>query len=282
MKLWAFIKLTRPHFLAGGVILYALGAGGAIDDWRAYLFGQAMVTFAQVTAHYVNEYADLEADRLVANRTAFSGGSGVLTSGALSPATALLSAVVTTALTLVFATLVAGGSPAAAVAGIVALGVSWSYSMPPVRLLDTGWGELATSAVVVGLVPAIGALANARPVDRSLVWMIAVLLPIHMAMLLAFELPDLVTDQAAGKRVLAVRIGADHTRMAVGGLLGGAALIGLAGSLIGQEPLILPLAVAALPAAAMVRAAHKDRFHALTVAGVATLVLFAFVALLQT
>jgi hypothetical protein len=48
--LLAFIRLTRPLFLLGVAIVYALGAGiarylGVEIDWNAYLLGQAWVTF---------------------------------------------------------------------------------------------------------------------------------------------------------------------------------------------------------------------------------------------
>ena len=76
ISLMAFLRLSRPHFLMGGVLMYAVGvAQGKAIGIATYLLGQAMVSAAQVTAHYVNEYADVEADRLVKNRTMFSGGS---------------------------------------------------------------------------------------------------------------------------------------------------------------------------------------------------------------
>ena len=85
----AFVRLTRPMFLFGGVILHALGMaiaasqGIVIDPGRAAL-GQILVTSIQVMAHYSNEYFDFEVDRLIGDkRTWFSGGSGVLPSGEL-------------------------------------------------------------------------------------------------------------------------------------------------------------------------------------------------------
>lgn len=91
-----FIRLSRPHFLLGGALMFGLGAAiaGRLDV-RGYVLGQTMVTAGQVTAHYVNEYADVEADRGVEHRTWFSGGSGVLVEGRLVPAVALRAAIVT-------------------------------------------------------------------------------------------------------------------------------------------------------------------------------------------
>ncbi len=72
-KVWAFIRLTRPLFLFGGVVLYALGLavastqGHAMDVSRA-LLGQVLVISIQLLAHYSNEYFDFEVDLLISER----------------------------------------------------------------------------------------------------------------------------------------------------------------------------------------------------------------------
>jgi 1,4-dihydroxy-2-naphthoate octaprenyltransferase len=206
--LGAFLLLSRPHFLLGGVVLFALGALAAVEvDVATYVWGQLMVTATQLAAHYANEYADVEADRLVEHRTVFSGGSGVLVSGRLSPVVALRAAVVASGVAMLGAMVFAFRAPLVAVLGLIALGVSWSYSMRPLRLLGTGFGEVATSLVVGGVLPVVGAATQRLPVRPDLWWSIAIIVPAHIGMMIAFELPDLDSDRRAGKRVLAVRIG---------------------------------------------------------------------------
>ena len=242
-----------------------------------YVSGQAMVSAAQITAHYINEYADLEADKGVVRRTFFSGGSGVLVSGALPRHVAIRAGWVTTSIALSAAAVLATRSVAAAVLGVAALTISWAYSMQPVRLLGTGWGELATSLVVAGAVPAIGALAQAPAVDMlstSLWWAIAILVPLHIAMMLSFELPDIATDSRAGKRVIAVRIGRTATSKLIVILVAVAAvLVGVAGLAGGIPPGAAYGALGATPAAlATLVAMRKGRNHVLTAAAVATFV----------
>lgn len=272
----AFVRLTRPHFLLGGVLLYAVGAVQANEPQLGrYVLGQAVVTFAQVTAHYVNEYSDVEADRGVVNRTLFSGGSGVLTEGGLAPSVALGAAVVTSAATITLAVWLSVSSPVAAALGLLALGISWAYSMAPVRLLDTGWGELATSLVVAGLVPVIGLLVNGGRVTIEFTWLVAMLLVIHFAMMLAFALPDLETDRAAGKTVLAVRLGQESTqRVLVAAVVAVVALAagGFVLSLTDGTGWVL---AALLPAVVMAWAAFRDRPTLLTASAVASLVAMA-------
>ncbi len=151
-KLIAFIKLSRLHFLLGGFLMFAVGSLTADSiDVAHYVIAQVMITAAQLTAHYVNEYADYEADKAIANRTAFSGGSGVLTSGLLPRRVAAVAAQTTSVIAIVTATIVATFSLPAVLTGMLALCVSWAYSMPPVRLLDTGWGEITTAVTVAVL-----------------------------------------------------------------------------------------------------------------------------------
>src|SRR5204863_151574 len=74
--------------LVGGFLLYGLGAavaalGGATCSARAYALGQAAVTAIQLMTHYANDYFDAAADRANLTPTRWSGGSRVLTSGAL-------------------------------------------------------------------------------------------------------------------------------------------------------------------------------------------------------
>lgn len=268
----AFILLTRPHFLLGGAVMYAVGAfSGDVTDPGRYLLGQGMVTFGQVTAQYVNEYADVGADRLVTNRTLFSGGSGVLSSGQLAPVVALRAALVSSGLALLLTALVATISPGAALLGLLALAVSWAYSMPPVRLLGTGWGELVTSTVVAAMVPAVGALVNGGSIAQELVWAMAVLVPVHLAMMLAFEIPDLDSDRAAGKTVLAVRIGRGSAVALLRTLLVTAILVGAVGAWVNDWKGNAWLAAVAIAAGVTASAAQRDRYQLLTLSAVVTL-----------
>ena len=276
--LLAFVKLARPHFLLGGGLLFALGSAGAGDiDWFDYALGQAMVTCMQVTAHFVNEYADREVDRAIDRRTMFSGGSGVLVAGDLKPEVALRAAWASTTIGVLLAAFVAVGSPLAAGVGLVTLAVSWAYSMPPIRLLGTGWGELATSLVVVVAVPVIGWAGQQAPTRVALWWAVGILLPVHMAMMLAFELPDLEADAASGKRVLGVRLGEARARRLIAVMLGLAAVIALIGVAVGGIAVGAGWAVSAglIPAVVLLRAARNRHHAATTVAAVSTLVVAA-------
>src|SRR3990172_4339377 len=214
-KLSAFLRLSRPIFLLGGIALYALGAlvaryEGYPLDWGAYLVGQLFVSSLQLMTHYLNEYWDMEVDQLNKSRTLFSGGSGVLSGGELPREIALSAAFVcmavnsASAIALVFQY---RAGPAAWAIMLLALLGALFYSSPPLKLASTGYGELTASVIVAGLVPAFAHLLQTGRPSLLILLATAPLVVFHYAMLIAFEFPHFLSDEAAGKKTLLVRIG---------------------------------------------------------------------------
>lgn len=215
-QIWLFIRLSRPVFLVGGALLYALGASishylGHPVEPRLYVLGQGLVLCVQLVAQYLNEYFDAAGDEENLNRTALSGGSGVLGSGGLNPQVALYASFASLALAASLATslLVLGvASPITWVILCLALFVSFAYSSPPFRFVSTGYGELVASILVAVLVPFFGYSLQTGGLHVMLV--LATIPPffVHLAMLIALQLPDFSADQRSGKKTLAVRLGA--------------------------------------------------------------------------
>ena len=276
--MWRYLRLARPHFLLGGVLLFALGsrASPAIDAGR-YLLGQMMVTAIQLTAQLANEFADAEMDVGVVNRTLFSGGSGMIQSGRIQPRAALIGARLATVLAVAAIGGMALVSRPAALAGVVALGLAWGYSTRPVRLLATGWGEPATSLVVAGLVPFVGAWSQGVGLTEDLWWAVAALIPLHLAMMICFELPDLGSDAAAGKRVLAARMGSRRAATLIGWCAAATgAILGLAAWIDGDAShRLVALGGGTLVAAVVAGAVRRRRWQVATTGAVAALVVVA-------
>jgi 1,4-dihydroxy-2-naphthoate polyprenyltransferase len=211
-RVLAFFTLTRPIFLLGGVVMYGLGlAWAAADGPRIDLFaavaGQIMVTATQLVAQYANEYYDNEADLNNPNRTPFSGGSGVFASGALPRVTALRAAQVCAGISVLAIIFLAFRAPVAATIGVVSLLGAWFYSAPPLALAGSGWGEIEASILVSIMVPYAAYATQSSLLSPSLILMCLPLFFLHLAMLIAFSLPDRETDAVVGKRTLAVRLG---------------------------------------------------------------------------
>jgi 1,4-dihydroxy-2-naphthoate octaprenyltransferase len=209
------IRLSRPLFLLGAVLVYALGAGiarylGVEIDWAIYLLGQTWVTLLQLSTHYLNEYFDAPADAANPNRTPFSGGSGVIGPGKLQRSTALVLAVgcltVVASLTVL---LIRQGtmSPTTLFVMVLIFLGAFFYSVPPVRLASTGYGELTTSILVANLLPALAFLLQTGELHRLLAMSTFPLTALHLAMMLAFQLPDYINDLKFDKKTLMVRLG---------------------------------------------------------------------------
>ena len=221
----ALIVLSRPHFLAGGILLYALGALIAWRDstlihWPTYWFGQLVVTSIQLMTHYINEYWDIDTDRLNRNRTFFSGGSGVLANfhTPLSRRTALIAARLALCMgTLIMVTLSHLFQIDAIVWAIFGLAVAgaWLYSSPPLALVRTGFGELAAALVVSFLVPAFAYFLQTGQPNFSLIAASAPLVLLNWAMVTIFEFPDHAADSAVGKFTVLVRLGQQRTQVLI-------------------------------------------------------------------
>jgi len=210
-----FIKLSRPFFLLGAILVYALGVGiarylGFTIDWGLYFLGQAWVTTLQLATHYFNEYFDSPADAANANRTLFSGGSGALGEDGLPREVAFWAGIAmltgTTSFTVMLIRVIGFNPPVFIVMGLTFLG-AFFYSIPPVRLVESGYGELTTSIVVASLVPALAFILQSGELHRLIAMSTFPLITLHLAMMLAFELPDYANDLKYDKLTLMVRVG---------------------------------------------------------------------------
>lgn len=214
-QLGLFIRLTRPLFLIGGILLFALGAAiagflGRTIDPTLYIIGQLSVTLIQLMAHYLNEYYDSEADQENSSRTFLTGGSGAIGPEGLPKKVALYAAIMSLgmAATLSTAALITGAFPPIAWP-LLLLGFlgAFFYSAPPLRLVTTGYGEVVASVVVAGLTPTFAYALQTGELHRLLLMSTTPLIALCFAMIIIFELPDYATDVKHGKRNLMVRLG---------------------------------------------------------------------------
>jgi 1,4-dihydroxy-2-naphthoate octaprenyltransferase len=214
-NLGLFVRMSRPLFLLGGILVYALGVGiarylGSSIDWELYLLGQAWVTMLQLSAQYLNEFYDATGDLDNPNRTPFSGGSGAVGAGKLPRSTALLAAAGCLAVTASLTVLLINTQrlvPAIVLVMLISFVGAFFYSAPPFRLASSGYGELTTSILVSNLIPAFAFLLQVGDLHRLVAMTTFPLTALHLSMMLAFELPDYASDLKHEKRTLLVRLG---------------------------------------------------------------------------
>jgi 1,4-dihydroxy-2-naphthoate octaprenyltransferase len=244
-----WIAGARPRTLGAALSPVLVGTAAAYADagdliwWRA-VTALVVALALQVGVNYANDYSDG-----VRGTDDVRAGPLRLTASRLATPTAVRNAAV-----LAFAVAaVAGLVLAVAVdlrlllVGAVAIAAAALYTGGPRPYGYVGLGELSV-LVFFGLVATAGsAYVQIERVPAAAWWgSLAVGLP-ACAILLANNIRDVDTDRAAGKRTLAVRLGASVARRLYVGCLGGGFLAVIAVGIV--EPWAL-LALAALPLAA--------------------------------
>lgn len=209
-----WITAARLPFTTVAILPFAAGIFIAYNSsypihWPAATLGLAAVLLLCITCYLLGEAYDQEEDRLTLRygRTKFSGGTLLVANHTLSQRS-----VVSTAIVLFFA---------AAVMGVVisvihrnglllALGAAGGcaavlYSLPPVRLVKRGVGEIFI-AVCYGWLPFVTGFASATGEfpPHSHIFVIPQALAIFNVILIN-EFPDYEPDKQAEKRNLVVR-----------------------------------------------------------------------------
>jgi len=290
-QLRLFLRLSRPWFLLGAILLYGLGLAlahylGERIQVPVAAEGLALVLALQLVVHYLNEFYDAEADAANPNRTPFNGGSGAIGKEGLTRATAVQAAFVCLAFVAMLTTamLIRGEAPtvAWAVFALILL-TSFFYSAPPLRLVSSGYGEFVAALVVSALVPTFAYTLQTGAMHRLLFLATAPLVLLNFAMILAFEVPDYGTDLNYGKRTLMVRLGWEAGMRLHDATIVVAVLALLAGALLGLPPrvtvgllIILPLAAAQAWQMGRLRRGARPNWMMLTGGAVALYVLGAY------
>ena len=246
-----------------------------------------VVTSIQLMAQYLNEYYDIEVDRLTAdNRTWFSGGSGVLSAGGIPPAAVLVAARICAVVALLTGILASLLSVWMIPIITISLLGSWFYSSPPLSLMSSGWGELTTSIITALLVPLAGYCMQGGFPSGEL-WLVSLPLVLtHIAMMISFEFPDYAADLSVGKKTLTVRLGLQGAAWVVTALLGFAILFLVVEGLFSKYPgqwmgWTVPLAIWQMVFIhRIIHSPTRTNYYLLTTGGVALFVLMAFLALL--
>ena len=224
---------ARPRTLGVGVVAVFVGtaAAGEVIWWR---FVAALVVAAglQIGVNYANDYFDGVSGVDSAERL---GPPRLVASGAATPRQVLVAA-------LIALGVAAGAGLALALAtspwlllvvGALALAAALLYSGGPRPYAGLGLGELMVF-VFFGLVATCGTtFVMVGTITSDAWWSGAVLGLLAVAILVANNLRDIPTDETAGKRTLAVRLGDARTRRLYRACVAGAFVVLVAGVLVG-------------------------------------------------
>lgn len=209
------IKLSKPYFLISGAITYALGVGianylGVRIDWGIYIIGQAWVTILQLSANILNEYYITPGESVNRNHFSTNGNSEKNSEEKLPPRIKLIAASAclagVAALSVFMISKIELVLEAYLIMGLCFLG-AFFYSVPPVRLKTTGYGELIASILLAFLVPTLAFLLQEKELHPLLAMSTFPLVALCLVTFIAPEYAAYSTDLWQGKRTLLVRMG---------------------------------------------------------------------------
>ncbi|MDR3212857.1 MAG: prenyltransferase [Azoarcus sp.] len=215
-----YFAATRPAFLSVTLVGCLIGLASACASGVTFdpLRGLIVVLFALVAhagTNVVNDYHDARSGADAANHERifpFTGGSRFIQNGVLSERSTgifghvLLALVIPPGLWLAWTS-----GPGLLLIGAAGLFFGWAYTAPPLALVRRGLGEIAIAAgwllVVTGSDYALRGNFSFQPVAAGLSFALLVVNVLYIN-----QFPDRAGDNAAGKRTLVVRLGADTAK----------------------------------------------------------------------
>ena len=209
-----WVQGARPRTLGAAVAPVLVGTAAAVADaddaiWWRFLSAMVVAITLQVGVNYANDYSDgvrgTDRERKGPLRLT---ATGTATPGAVKRAAAL-SFGVAACFGLVLSLVV---NPWLLLVGVAAIAAAVLYTGGPKPYGYIGLGEIMV-LVFFGFVATVGsAYVQVEYVPGAAWWGSLVVGLLACAILLANNLRDVATDVAAGKRTLAVRVGATATR----------------------------------------------------------------------
>lgn len=215
-------RMTRPGFLTATAVgvLIGLGAtrasGVAVSPWLAAIT-LVLALLSHAAANVLNDFADAVSGADDSNDTGippFTGGSRLIQTGAATVAQTRQLAWLLLLLSAIGGAALAAWVPGNGLwwIGATGLGLAWAYSMPPLRLMGRGLGELTVALawwlVVIGTdyVQRSGFSPLPAAAGAGYALLIANLLLVN-------GLPDAASDARVDKRTLAVILGPHRAAM---------------------------------------------------------------------
>ena len=240
-----YLKLGRPKFLYYSLLCHGVGLLLAVRqglrvDWTTAALAQLTVWCCHLMTHYINEYGDVNADRLNKNAGSWTGGSKVLVSGEVPRAAAmhlglafLAATVLSGAATAIRVASRLGGvalawpaSPAELVSlvgallaalpleyvliGVSVILVATAYSLPPLRLSAHALGEVCVAYVLTFAAPLTGLYAQGGHLSFEAACILLPACLVNLNRMIIMNLPDRVGDALDAKNTSVVLVGEER------------------------------------------------------------------------
>ncbi|MGA2491043.1 MAG: hypothetical protein ABSF99_12820 [Anaerolineales bacterium] len=201
-----FIKLARPLHLLLAILTFSLGAGIARYLGRPFLaaafgLGLLAVLAIQTAAYWLVEYFRLPLTPLAKDET--PRHREALRTSLFQSALGLLTVSGAIIVTLLLARLLP--LPAGILLGLTIF-FFIVYAVPPMRLSESGYGELVQAIALGPLFPALAFLIQFDEFHRLLTFATFPLTLLALAYLLVNDFPTFASDQKYGRNTLLTRL----------------------------------------------------------------------------
>ena len=206
-RLITILRLSRPLYLLLTALTYILGAGiarylGKPQGPTTFWLGLIGILFAQLSMNLLAEVFRPANEPIVLNETPTD--RRLTRDAALYVSIGALASLAVIAF-LLYKDLRLGASAFLFIT--VSLFVVLIYSVPPLRLMDKGFGELLLSIQIAYLSPSIAYLIQAGTYHNLVVFISTPLILLMLAMFLAFDFPSFSGDMKYERNTLLARLG---------------------------------------------------------------------------
>ena len=278
-----FIKLARPLQLLLAALTYSLGAGisrylGHPVQAAAFGLGLLAILAIEAASFWLVEYFHLPLTPLAKDET--PRHRDVLRTSLFQSAAALLTVAGAIIVTLLLARLLP--LLAGIMMGLIVL-FFVAYAVPPMRLAEAGYGELAMAIALGTFFPALAFLLQYGEFHRLLTFTTFPLTLLALAYLLVDDFPTFATDLKYGRHTLLTRLTWQHA-IPVHHLLilisflffATAPIMGFPWGLVWPVFLVLPFAVVQIIWLQRIAAGGRTLWRFITTVAIATFGLTAY------
>jgi len=205
-----WMRAIRIRFMLASVIAVAIGISIAFWKHGVFNFTYAALTFAGViclhaSVDLLNDYWDYKRGTdIIAKRTKFSGGTGVLPDNLLKPKMVYAAAMIFLILGVLTGTyfVIIRGITIAIILGFAIVSI-WFYST---SIVNSGLGELFVA--IKGILIVLGSFyVQTEVIDPSAIYVGAIIGILSASVLFANSFPDYDADRYTGRRTLLIMIG---------------------------------------------------------------------------
>ena len=205
-----WMRAIRIRFMLASLIAVASGISIAFWKHGVFNFTYAALTFAGViclhaSVDLLNDYWDYKRGTdIIAKRTKFSGGTGVLPDNLLKPRMVYAAAVIFLILGVLTGTyfVIVRGIAIAIILGFAIVSI-WFYST---SIVNSGLGELFVA--IKGTLIVLGSFyVQTEVIDPSAIYVGAIIGILSASVLFANSFPDYDADRYTGRRTLLNMIG---------------------------------------------------------------------------